>query len=158
MNTKRLEDIRNVFGMVFVLAQRWQHLGDIELANEGITTKQWLLLVTISNLFDDPPNLNELTLAYGGSRQNVKQLALNLEKRGFLEIYQDTSDRRVLRFKVTEECDQFWNARKELDIQFIEGLFEDVAADGLMNTSSILSQLMQITDVKLSLTPTGLKE
>jgi len=118
-----------IFGSVFLLAQRWQCLGDWELSADKLTTKQWLLLATIETFFQSPPTLSEITDAFGTSRQNVKQIALNLEKRGFIEIKPDENDRRILRFSVTQKSRDFWNKRAERDIEYISSLFEGLTEE-----------------------------
>lgn len=134
-----------VFGMVFLLAQRWQNLGDQELKADGLTTKQWLLLVSLHALFESPPNLNELTEAMGSSRQNVKQLALQLEKRGFVKISVDPEDARVQRFSLTSLNQKFWDARQDQDAQFIGSLFDGVAPSDLGITFQTIQKLLNNT-------------
>ena len=143
------QDQKALFGMIFMLAQRWQYIGDRELKGSGVTTKQWFLLVTLHALFADPPSLNDLAMAMGSSRQNVKQLALNLEKRGFIEIYQDVDDKRVQRFKLTPKNQAFWDERAENDEQFINSLFENLSTNDLSVTHRTIRSLLDITE-KLS--------
>jgi len=140
------QDQKDLFGMIFMLAQRWQHIGDLELENSGITTKQWFLLVTLHALFDSPPNLNDLALSMGSTRQNVKQLAINLEKRGFIEIYQDEHDRRVQRFKLTPQNQSFWDARQENDKRFMASLFGHLPSNDIAITRKTIMALLDITE------------
>jgi len=144
------QDQKDLFGMIFMLAQRWQVIGDLELKNSGITTKQWFLLVTLHALFDSPPNLNDLALSMGSTRQNVKQLAINLEKRGFIEIYQDEHDRRVQRFKLTPKNQSFWDARQENDKRFMASLFEDLPSNDIATTRQTIMALLDITEGMLT--------
>ncbi len=118
-----------IFGSIFILAQKWQYLGDRELSADKLTTKQWLLLAAIETFFESPPTLSELTDAFGTSRQNVKQIALNLEKRGFLLIEPDEYDRRILRFSVTPKSREFWDKRADRDIEYIRQLFTGLTDD-----------------------------
>ncbi len=143
------QDQKELFGMIFLLAHRWQYIGDQELKGSGVTTKQWFLLVTLHALFSNPPNLNELSLAMGSSRQNVKQLALNLEKRGFLEIYQDGDDKRVQRFKLSAKNQKFWDERAEKDERFLSSLFGDLPSPEIATTRSTVSSLLDFTDKML---------
>lgn len=137
---------KELFGMIFMLAQRWQYIGDRELKDSGITTKQWFLLVTLHALFETPPNLNDLALAMGSSRQNVKQLAINLEKRGFVEIYQDEQDKRVQRFRLTAQNQSFWEARAQHDERFVASLFGKLSSDDIGTTHTTVTELLNITE------------
>ena len=137
---------KELFGMIFMLAQRWQYIGDRELKDSGVTTKQWFLLVTLHALFESPPNLNDLALVMGSSRQNVKQLAINLEKRGFVEIYQDEADKRVQRFRLTAQNQSFWEARAQSDERFVGSLFGNLSTADIDVTHATLTELLKITE------------
>jgi len=97
-----------IFGSVFLLAQYLARAGDEALARHGLTTKQWLLLAVLTRRFPGAhPTLTEAASVYGSSRQNVKQIARQLERRGFLRIVPDAADRRALRLALTEEAELF---------------------------------------------------
>jgi len=42
----------------------------------------------------------------------VKAIASNPQKRGFIDIYRDERDRRVLRLRKTEENRRYWEMRE----------------------------------------------
>ncbi|NQT61815.1 MAG: MarR family transcriptional regulator [Candidatus Marinimicrobia bacterium] len=142
---------KEIFGMIFLLSQRWQNLGDQELVSIGVTTKQWLLLVTLHVFFREPPTLNQLAEAMGSSRQNVKQLAANLQKAGFLEILQDARDKRILRFRLTQKNTDIWESRAEQDEVYISSLFGDVSLDDIITTRSTIEKLVGISAEKLGI-------
>jgi DNA-binding MarR family transcriptional regulator len=143
----KVDEARNsIFAMVFLLAQRWQVLGDQQLVDDGLTTKQWLLLATLGALPQEAPSLNELTAVFGTSRQNVKQLALKLEKRGFLEILNDPADRRILRFRITTANQEFWSRRAAEDSQFIAELFQGIPEKKLTTTLEVITSLLSHTE------------
>lgn len=139
------QEQKELFGMIFMLAQRWQYIGDEELKDSGITTKQWFLLVTLHAVFDTPPKLQELSSAMGSSRQNVKQLAMNLKKRGFIEIFQDAKDKRVQRFKLTPKNQKFWDTREESDQRFIAALFGKLSSEKIATTHATIKELLTIS-------------
>jgi DNA-binding MarR family transcriptional regulator len=123
------EKMMSIFGHIFLLAQRWQYLGDRELSKDNLTTKQWFLLAYIGTLFKTPPTLTQVTEVLGTSRQNIKQIALNLEKRGFLEIKPDENDRRILRFKITQKSNDFWDKRADRDEKYVADLFKGLSEE-----------------------------
>jgi DNA-binding MarR family transcriptional regulator len=118
-----------IFGSLFLLANKLQVIGDQYLGREGITTKQWFLTVMLSQFRDNPPMLSEVAELMGSSRQNVKQLALKLEGKGFLIIQKDEKDARALRLKFTEKSKTFWGKREKQDNQFIQDLFKDFSEE-----------------------------
>ena len=92
-----------LFGSVFLIAQHLTRRADRELADLGITTRQWLLLAILTKaLPGSSPSLSEAAERYGSSRQNVEQIALGLEARGFVRLVPDPTDARTTRIEVTE--------------------------------------------------------
>lgn len=118
-----------IFGSLFLLSNRLQVIGDKYLEKEGITTKQWLLIVMIAQFVDSIPTLSEVAQLMGSSRQNVKQLALRLQEKGFVSIKKDERDSRVLRLKLTEKSTVFWEERREKDEQFIIDIFNGLSEE-----------------------------
>ncbi len=125
MNQKELyEKQKFVFGGLFLLSNKLQVIGDRIL--DKFTTKQWLLTVVISGFGNESPTLSSASEAMGSSHQNVKQLALKLQQKGFLRFEKDKKDGRTLRLKLTEKCFSYWENRKDEDERFISDLFADI--------------------------------
>jgi DNA-binding MarR family transcriptional regulator len=120
---------KHIFGSIFLLANRLQVAGDQYLGRDDITMKQWFLQVMISQFGDNPPTLSEVAELMGSSRQNVKQLALKLEEKGFLTIQKDKRDARALRIKQTDISRVFWEKRKKQDDEYIEDLFAGISTE-----------------------------
>jgi DNA-binding MarR family transcriptional regulator len=96
------------FGTLFVLMQHLSRRADGELADLGLTTRQWLLLAVLTNRSPGcSPSLSEAATMYGSSRQNVKQVALGLEARGFVRLVADPDDARTTRIEVTDRVREF---------------------------------------------------
>ena len=97
-----------LFGSVFVVAQHLTRRTDAALASLDLTTRQWLLLAVLSQGFADrSPSLSEAAQRYGSSRQNVKQIALGLEARGFVRLVADPADGRTTRLVMTDRVRVF---------------------------------------------------
>ncbi|MCL3861167.1 MarR family winged helix-turn-helix transcriptional regulator [Actinotalea sp. K2] len=91
-----------LFGALFVLGQHLNRYADDALERYGVTARQWLLLAVLVRGFPgERPTLSETAAAYGTSRQNVKQIALQLAARGLVELETDPRDRRATRLAVT---------------------------------------------------------
>jgi DNA-binding MarR family transcriptional regulator len=136
-----IEKKKYLFGSIFLLAQRWQYLGDHFLAKDKVTTKQWLLLAVITSLFDSPPTLTQAAEAMGTSRQNVKQIALKLDRRGFIKIKIDVKDSRILRLHITAKNKHFWQKRADKDDAYIARLFDVLSATEIKNFFKIIQKL-----------------
>lgn len=124
-----LDKQKFIFGSLFLIANKLQVVGDQYLGKDDMTVKQWFLTVMISQFRDAPPTLSEIAELMGSSRQNVKQLALKLEKKDFLRIEKDPKDARALRLKLTEKSNLYWGKRENEDNKFIVELFKEFSED-----------------------------
>jgi len=118
-----------IFGSIFLIANRLQVVGDQYLGKDDMTMKQWFLNVMIAQFGDTPPTLSEVAELMGSSRQNVKQLALKLEEKGFLIIRKDEQDARALRLELTDKSKVFWDKRQNKDNEYIEELFREFSPE-----------------------------
>jgi MarR family transcriptional regulator, transcriptional regulator for hemolysin len=122
-----LDKQKFIFGSLFLISNKLQVIGDNYLAADNVTVKQWFLTAIISQFKETHPTLGEVAEVMGSSRQNVKQLALKLQEKDFLNIEKDNQDARILRLKLTEKSRIFWEKREDKDAQFIYELFRDLS-------------------------------
>lgn len=112
---------RLLFTGVFFQENRLHAICD---RNNELSVKQWLLLA-VTKGFDEPQDLSTLARAMGCSRQNVKKLAITLEKSGYVELVKSKKDSRSLCVKRTSKGDDY-NERTQAYGQFIhQQLFHD---------------------------------
>jgi DNA-binding MarR family transcriptional regulator len=90
--------------------------------------------------------MQEVAEAMSTTHQNVKQLAIRLENRGLLKIERDSQNRRILRLKITEECEEFWKKRKNDDIKSINDLFKGLEVDEVKILSEIMIKLEYLSE------------
>ena len=93
-----------LLGLLSAFDNRYQAAADAFF--KEITWKQFFAIVCI-NLCKEAPTLNELSEVMGSSHQNVKQILLKLEKKGFISMMPDEKDKRKQRIYVTEEARTF---------------------------------------------------
>jgi DNA-binding MarR family transcriptional regulator len=104
--SRRTDLESEAFGLLFVLTQHLGRRADEALVPFGLTSRQWLLLAVLSRSVQ-APTLSEAASAYGTSRQNVKQIALQLAARGYLRLEQDPADARATRVVLTDKVADF---------------------------------------------------
>lgn len=138
-----MEDRTAVFGTLFVTTTLLETLLDRVFAPYGITVKQWLLLITITSLFTESPTVKQVAGAMGTSHQNVKQIALNLEKRGFLLLVKDSHDARATRLVTTDACRAFGEQTSDAGDVFMEEAFAGVEEADLRGARNTLLALWQ---------------
>lgn len=134
-------DDKFIFGSLFGLANKLQVLLDKELSVHDITAKQWFLSIVIANLFDEPPTINEVARAIETSHQNVKQVALKLQEKGFLDIKGDERDGRALRLSLTQKSDDFWNSTQKQSSELIDSVFKGLDEEQMAMLRSSLNQI-----------------
>ena len=99
----RTEVEAETFARLFLLAQHLGRGADAALERFGITGRQWLLLAVLVRAFpEQAPTLTQAATVYGSSRQNVKQIALQLADRGFVTLEPDPDDARATRLRLTD--------------------------------------------------------
>lgn len=99
-----------VFRQVLAAAGLLRHRMDRALAGSGVTTQQAALLQFISAQ-PQPPTIGRVAGALGMTHQNVKQIALALQRKGLLEISIDAADRRARRLHATPAMQALWAQR-----------------------------------------------
>lgn len=112
---QRVRLLRVLLATASVLRGRLDRL----LAPTGITSQQAAMLQLIEAQAA-PPTISFVAQAMGMTQQNVKQIALALERKGFLQIVTDTADRRARRLVLTEHHHSFWQQRNPSDFASVE--------------------------------------
>ena len=123
-----------IFSGVFVLENKLHTVLDRYL--EGITSKQWLVLV-VSSSFPTPPDLSKVGKALGCSRQNIKKLALALEKEGMVSLIESESDGRSLCIHLTVKGRIILQNSKNLENKVYNSLFKEFTQDDINSYYSL---------------------
>lgn len=130
-----------ILGAILTLANRLQVLGD--KLDDQVTMKQWLLIAIILKSGSPAPTLSDVAEMIGSSRQNVKKMALILEKQGFVTLTKDSSDARMVRLQLTEKCMVYFAERSAREDQFMDALFHSFDTE---STRGLYSGLTLLTD------------
>ncbi|MDF2557254.1 MAG: regulatory protein MarR [Bacillales bacterium] len=116
------------------------------LAPENITSKQWLVLAAVGKILGGEPTIQDVARQLSTSHQNVKAIALNLEKRGFLQLKKDPKDRRVTRLAITTQSQALWQAREDVDKSNLVEVFQLLSNEEIRHLKESLFKLMQGAD------------
>jgi DNA-binding MarR family transcriptional regulator len=136
-----IEEKAYIFGMIFALSNKLQLVGD--RMDEKLTVKQWLFLAGVVNCGQAAPTLSDIAACIGSSRQNVKKMALILEKQGFVSLQKDARDARALRVSLTDACWEHLKWREAMEVRFIEELFHNFDGQELTALGGALKKLEQ---------------
>lgn len=107
---------------VFVQENRLHAIMDRYL--KEMTCKQWLVMV-VADAYDTPPDLSTIAKMLGCSRQNIKKLAVSLEKAGFVSLETSESDGRSLCVLITDKGKKVIENSKNLEEKVHQSLFRD---------------------------------
>lgn len=140
MRLENIDDRYAIYGMVFSLSNRIQMLGDREFDN--ITLKQQFLMIALE-LFDEPPTLKEMGELIGCSYQNVKRMAVHLQKEGYLDMVQDAKDKRKLLLINTGKAEKTAELSSEKIADFMSILYRDIPQQDLRVVLSTLKKMDQ---------------
>jgi DNA-binding MarR family transcriptional regulator len=135
------QEMSEIFGEIFQLERKLESLLDKVLAPYNLTTKQWLVLAVIENLFQRKPSIKEVARQLNTSHQNIKAIALNLEQRGFVTLESDPSDKRVTRLATTLQSKEFWQKREIGDKAYIAALFQYLTSQETLLLQQLLRKL-----------------
>lgn len=142
-----VKDEEFIFAAVSLIANKLQVVADKE--DGDVSLKQWLLLVMITQFENQAPTLTELAEEVGSSRQNVKQLALKLEAKGFLKIEKDTHDGRASRIYICSKCEEYFSHKLGYQEHFLEMLYEGISKEEIAYiTKGMYKMLENITKME----------
>ena len=123
-----------LLGLLSAFDNRYQAAADKYF--KEITWKQFFAIICI-NLCKETPTLNDLSEVLGSSHQNVKQILLKLESKGFVSMKTDEKDKRKQRFFVTDKCRKFMEEndnQSRTSAQVVEQIFEGIDEKNLAVT------------------------
>ena len=136
-----------IFAAIHFLANRMQVLGD--RIDPTVSGKQWFVLAVISKFESAPPNIGDVAAVLGTSRQNIKKMALILERHGFLRLEKDPRDLRNIRLHLTEQCYSYFKGREQQEDAYLEGIFAGMDGEMLDTLRSGMNKLIENMDTLL---------
>lgn len=127
-----------LLGLLSAFENRFQAVADSTM--KEISWKQFFSIICI-NLCKDKPTVKELADIMGSSHQNVKQILLKLEKKGFVSISVDENDKRKQRIELTDYCRDFCSKNDEMATNIMKKMFAGVSEEQLQVTIQTIIQI-----------------
>ena len=113
-----------LLGILSAFDNRFQAVADGFF--KEITWKQFFAIICL-RILPAPPTINELSELMGSSHQNVKQILLKLEKKGFIEIFPDDKDRRKQRIRISKQGEKFCESHDPESVRLMGLLFRGIS-------------------------------
>ena len=127
-----------LLGLMSAFENRFQALADSVM--KEISWKQFFAIVCI-NMCKEPPTLRELSEVLGSSHQNVKQILLKLEGKGFVEFREDEADKRKQRIVLTKKCLKFCEKNNDMSMQIMAKMFDGIPEKDLKTTIKTITSI-----------------
>ena len=127
-----------LLGVLSTFDNRYQAKADSFF--EDISWKQFFAIICI-NLCKEPPTLKELAEIMGSSHQNVKQILMKLEKKGYVQILPDQTDKRKQRIVLTEKTRAFCEEHEEGSQRIVGKIFEGIDPRDIGVTINTIMQM-----------------
>ena len=125
-----------LLGLMSAFQNRFQAIADTQM--KEISWKQFFLIICM-NMCKEDPTIKELAEIVGSSHQNVKQLLIKLENKGFVEVYIDEMDKRKQRIRMTEYCKKFCEKNDIATTVIMEKMFAGITEEQLRITIETLT-------------------
>ena len=133
-----IDDSYFLLGLLSAFDNRFQSIADQII--EQVSWKQFFALICI-NLCKESPTIKELASIMGSSHQNVKQILLKLEKKGFIQFISDTNDKRKQRIVFTEKCLQFCKDNDQESQAMMNTMFNHISKQQIKTTIQTIIQM-----------------
>ena len=127
-----------LLGLLSAFDNRFQAIADSTM--QEISWKQFFAIICI-NMCKEKPTIKELAEIMGSSHQNVKQILLKLEKKGFVCIVADENDKRKQRIELTDYCTAFCAKNDEMTMNIMKKMFDGVSEEQLQTTIQTIIQI-----------------
>ena len=127
-----------LLGLLSAFENRFQAMADNMM--KEISWKQFFAIICI-NMCKEPPTIKELSDVLGSSHQNVKQILLKLENKGFVEFQEDAGDKRKQRIVLTKKCRNFCEKNNDMSIKIMEKMFEGVPEKDIKTTIKTITKI-----------------
>ncbi len=112
-----------LLGLISAFENRFQAMADRQM--KEISWKQFFAIICI-NFCKKAPTLKELSDILGSSHQNVKQILLKLEAKGFIRFEPDEDDKRKQRICLTQACLDFCNRNDAMNMSVLGAMFDGI--------------------------------
>ena len=127
-----------MLGLLSAFDNRFQACADKFF--KEITWKQFFAIICI-NICKENPTINELSEVMGSSHQNVKQILLKLESKGFVAMIPDKDDKRKQRIVLTEQCMDFCENNDAQSREIIWKIFDGISEEQLVIAIKTIMQM-----------------
>lgn len=130
---------RAIFASLFILGNRLQT--SFDKVDPVITVKQFMVLIMIKQVPEKVLDLTSCGELLGCSRQNVKKLAVALERKQLITISRNRKDKRRTDLCLTEKGERYFQSVAKLHDEALYSIFEGYSDEELTHFFMLLMRL-----------------
>ena len=123
-----LDRMQALFASIFILQNRLQ--SSYEKLQDELTMKQWLMQ-TMIGVCPEPHTLTNISAYMGCSRQNTKQLAMALSKKGYVRLV--LGARNSVNIELTEKTAEYEKKMSKKNEEVLRLFFSDFTEEELLH-------------------------
>ena len=127
-----------LLGLLSAFENRFQAMADNMM--KELSWKQFFAIICI-NMCKEAPTIRELSEILGSSHQNVKQILLKLESKGFVEFMEDANDKRKQRIALTKKCRKFCEKNNEMSMNVMAKMFDGIPERDIKTTIKTITKI-----------------
>jgi DNA-binding MarR family transcriptional regulator len=135
------------FRGLLLVSQQMRYLFDRRLEADDLTTSQAMAL-TVVEFSPNPPSFSDVATVIATSHQNVAKLVEGLERKGFVTVTPDHTDRRIRRIRATERSRRYWAQRDRGDFEFVDSFYSRVSERDLGVFVELLGRIQTEVDTQ----------
>ena len=144
MGYSGMEQKQYIFGSVLILNNKLQGM---KIAGLGdLTIKQFILLVSIRNMENPAPSIQETADILGSTRQNTKKMLEILEREEYVAIRKSKEDRRSFCVSLTDKCFRYFEQHNDAGEKIINVLFDGMKEEDISSTCRVINTLFENID------------
>ncbi len=149
MAKKKQHAVLESLTLAFKLSQLWENFLDQYLKATNITIKQYLLLLTIRDKFENSPVISQLADKTASSHQNIKQITIQLKNKGYVQLKKDATDKRFLRVHMTTSGNEFIESHMNGITKAFTKIFKKEKLKNIERFNSLLGELIDQSQKRL---------
>lgn len=131
-----------IMNMLFQVVNLWQQR-NAKTSQEELTLRQFMLLSALKETEKQKINLSALAESFGGSRQNARQLATVLARKGFIRLEQSESDKREMLISLTDKGQACFDENGGAEEELIRPVFAGIGEKTLDGAMECLESMIE---------------
>lgn len=141
----KINEGKELLNNLFFIIKKIKTTGDFILGD--ITFQQWRLIEVIGSLHQKGNDLDQIALAAGSSRQNVRKQLSSLEKKGYVQIFNSTDRRRDLVILLTEKAHSRFFEDRHFDDSALELFLQMYTEQELSSLNDSIEKISILLDL-----------